>query len=62
LKWVKKLSGIKRKDLSGNALQWGEGTYRAYLQEKVRASSEGWGCHPTVNTLTHNCTCLKELQ
>ena len=21
----------------------------------------GWGCHPTVKTLTHNCSCLKEL-
>jgi hypothetical protein len=25
-------------------------------------SSEGWGCHPTVTSLTHNCFCLKELQ
>jgi hypothetical protein len=23
---------------------------------------EGWGCHPTVKTLTQNCSCLKELQ
>jgi hypothetical protein len=27
-----------------------------------RASSEGWGCHPTVKTLTHNYSCLNELQ
>jgi hypothetical protein len=41
------------RDLGGerlrwNAIQWGEETYRAYLQQKVRQSSEGWGCHPTV--------------
>jgi hypothetical protein len=24
-------------------------------------SSEGWGCHPTVTTLTHDCSFLKEL-
>jgi hypothetical protein len=23
---------------------------------------EGWGCHPTVTTLTQNCFCLEELQ
>ena len=28
---------------------------------KDRASSDGWGCHPVVKTLTHNCSCLKEL-
>jgi hypothetical protein len=27
-----------------------------------RASREGGGCHSTVKTLTHNCSCLKELQ
>jgi hypothetical protein len=27
-----------------------------------RTSSEGWGCHPTVTPLTHNCFSLKELQ
>ena len=32
------------------------------LQQEDRTSSEGWGCHPTVTTLTHNCSCLKELQ
>jgi hypothetical protein len=37
-------------------------TYRAHLQQKDRTWSEGWGCHPTVKTLTHNCFCLKELQ
>jgi hypothetical protein len=25
-------------------------------------TSEGWGCHPTVTSLTHNCSYLKELQ
>jgi hypothetical protein len=29
---------------------------------KERTSSEGRGCHPTVTTLTHNYSCLKELQ
>jgi hypothetical protein len=27
-----------------------------------RTSSEGWGYHSTVKTLTLNCPCLKELQ
>jgi hypothetical protein len=27
-----------------------------------RTSSEKWVCHPTVKNLTHNCSCLKELQ
>jgi hypothetical protein len=40
----------------------GERELRAHLQQKDRASSEGWGCHPTVKTLTHNYSCLKELQ
>jgi hypothetical protein len=25
-----------------------------------RKTSEGWGCHPIVTSLTHNCSCLKE--
>jgi hypothetical protein len=25
-------------------------------------SSEGWGCYPTVKTLTQNFSCRKELQ
>jgi hypothetical protein len=32
-----------------------------HLQQEDRASNEGGG-HPTVTTLTHNCSCLKELQ
>jgi hypothetical protein len=35
---------------------------RAHLQKKHRASSEGWGCHPRVTTLIHNCSYLKQLQ
>jgi hypothetical protein len=35
---------------------------RAHLQQKDRTSSEGWGCHPTVTSLTHNSSCLEELQ
>jgi hypothetical protein len=31
-------------------------------QQEDRTSSEGWGCHPTVTSLTHNFFCLKELQ
>jgi hypothetical protein len=27
-----------------------------------RASSEEWGCHPTVKTMTYNSSYLKELQ
>jgi hypothetical protein len=44
------LAGLKERDLRWNALQWGEGICRAYLQQKDRASSEGWNCHPTVKT------------
>jgi hypothetical protein len=32
-----------------------------YLQQEDRTSSEGWGFHPTVTTLTHNCSYVKEL-
>jgi hypothetical protein len=35
---------------------------RAHLQQKDRASSEGWGAIPQSKTLTHNYSCLKELQ
>jgi hypothetical protein len=37
-------------------------TGESHLQQKDRASSEGWGYHSTVKTLIHNCSCLKELQ
>ena len=47
-----RLSVLKGRDLWWNALQWGEETCRAHLQQKVRASSGGWSCHPTVKTLT----------
>jgi hypothetical protein len=40
----------------------GGGTRRAHLQQKDKLSNEEWGCHSTVKTLTHNCSCLKELQ
>ena len=29
---------------------------------KIGHQVEGQGCHPTVETLTQNCSCLKELQ
>jgi hypothetical protein len=32
----------------------GRGTYRAYLQQEDRKSSEGWIFHPTVTLLNHN--------
>jgi hypothetical protein len=32
------------------------------FQQENRTLSEGWGCHPTVTTLTHNFFYLKELQ
>jgi hypothetical protein len=35
------LSGLKGRDLRRNALKWGEGIYRAHLQQKDRASLEG---------------------
>ena len=37
-------------------------TNNAHLHQEDRASNEGEGNHPTVTTLTHNCSCLKELQ
>jgi hypothetical protein len=30
------------------------------MQEKDRTSSKGLGCHPTVTSLTHNCSCYKD--
>jgi hypothetical protein len=27
-----------------------------------RLQVKKWGCHPTVTSLIHNCSCLKELQ
>jgi len=32
------------------------------LQQKDRTSSEEWGWYSTTKTLTHNCSCLKEMQ
>jgi hypothetical protein len=32
------------------------------MRDGVRTSNEGWGCHPTVTSLTYNCSYLKELQ
>jgi hypothetical protein len=61
----KRLSGLKGKDIRWNARHFilkGEGTYRAHLQQEDRVSSEGWSCYSTVKTLTHNCSCMKELQ
>jgi hypothetical protein len=37
-------------------------SYRTHLQQEDRASIEGEGCHATVTSMTHNCSCLKELQ
>ena len=42
----KRLSGLK--GLRWNTQQWGEETHRVHLQQKDRASSEGWSCHLTV--------------
>jgi len=44
----------QRADPRWNALQWREGTYWTHLQQKDKASSEGWGCYPTAKVLTHN--------
>jgi hypothetical protein len=44
----KTLSGLIGRDLRWNALQWGEKTCRAHLQQKDKASSEEQGWHPTV--------------
>jgi hypothetical protein len=43
-----------------DARQQGEGTFRTHLQQEDSTSSKGWGCHPTVTSLIHNCSCLKE--
>jgi hypothetical protein len=38
--------------------------YPRYSPQNSRSypipSSEGWGCHPTVISLPHNCSCLKK--
>jgi hypothetical protein len=41
-----RLSGIKKMDLRGDGLHWGEETCRVHLQQKVRASSEEWVAIP----------------
>jgi hypothetical protein len=43
-----RLLGLKGRYLRWNALQWGEESCRAHLQQKDRVSSEGSGCHSTV--------------
>jgi hypothetical protein len=40
----------------------GTGSNRAHLQQEDKTSRERWGSHPTVTSLTHNYSCLKELQ
>jgi hypothetical protein len=35
---------------------------RVHLQQEDRASNEREGAHPIVTTLTHNCSCMEELQ
>jgi hypothetical protein len=42
-----------------NDRQYGEGTYRAQLQQNDRAWNEVEEGHDTVTTLTHNCFCLE---
>ena len=53
-----RLSRLKERDLPDSRKRE---LNRAHLQLEDRTSSEGWGCHPTVTTLTHNCSCLKEI-
>jgi hypothetical protein len=50
------------RDHRWNSWQKGEGTHTVHLQQEDRALSEGGGCHSTVKTLTHKCSCVKELQ
>jgi hypothetical protein len=40
----------------------GRGNLKTHFQQKHKASTQEWGCHPIVKTLTHNCFCLRELQ
>jgi hypothetical protein len=56
-----RLSGIKGRDLD-EMLNNKERELIVSTSIRKAASSEGWGCHPTVKPLTHNCSCLKELQ
>ena len=58
----KRLSGLKERDLRWNAPHWGNGTFRVHIQQKDGSPTEECGCHPTIKSLTHNCSCLKELQ
>ena len=43
---IRTLGGERLSGLKGIKIQWGEGTYRAHLQQKVGMSSEGWGYQP----------------
>ena len=53
-----RLSGLKGRDIRWNALQWTE----APPVERQGHQVEGWIAIPQTETLTHNSSCLKELQ
>jgi hypothetical protein len=56
----KRLSGLK----GGTLDEMPKSRERELIESPPagRASNEGEGGHPTVTTLTHNCSCMKELQ
>jgi hypothetical protein len=35
---------------------------REYLELRTKKAGERWFFYPTIKTLTHNCSCLKDLQ
>jgi hypothetical protein len=57
-----RLSGLKGRNFRWNVLEWGAGICRAHLQQKGGASSEEGVAISQSETLTHNCSCLNELQ
>jgi hypothetical protein len=64
---IKTLNPQNKERILKTARKKGQVTYKSRPMRITpdfsdRALSEGWGCHPTVKTLTQNCSCLKELQ
>ena len=52
-----RLPGIKGRNLRLNALPYSreKELIEPTSSQEDKISSEGWGCHPTVTSLTHNC-------
>ena len=57
-----RILGLKQRDLDEMAYSGERELVESTSSRKTGHQVEGWGCHPTVKTLTQNCSCLKELQ